>query len=650
MGLLAPLFAFGFALIAIPWFVHRIRRPERETVKFSSLMFVPDIKREVIERRHIQHLLLMLLRMALLVLLALAFARPFQEMLLGAERPTSGPTHHVIVLDTSLSMATDGVWERAKTQAKAMLENMAAGDRVGLMRFAQTVVIDVPVSEDVGLVRRAIEAADVTWEHTNYVAALQAAEQMFAVDTAQVKLVVHLVSDFQYSGMPVSDVGWRLPGTIVLDAIAVGSADVSNVSVDALAVQPLKDDVLQIRARVRNWIGPDALSVQLVVGDEVVDKRAVTVMQGNATQVGFSVPISDVVVGYVAVVGGDALSRDDRRFFAWHQKPRHRVVVLGVDPVLKNLLEAALPESADLPWRLESSDSQLLEGAVVIANDVDVAMVEKLADYVQKGGALFLSLDRDADVGATNSLLVPMGIRVGEVYDGGHTELSWVNLEHRVFHPFRGARFNNFSSVRYNNYHELIADSSAVVLAKLDDDTAVIVEGGLAYGRVIVWAGGLDLDRSNLARTPRFVPLLHETLRYLVGEQTVQSDYRVGEGVRIEGDVEQIVGPGVSVDVRVENGRMHPVVPGVYQWEEGRQIMAVNVVDLESNLAQVTPAEFEIRLCDAPVLFQKTDGGGVVSDFSVQHEYGQWALVMLFVLLLGEHVYASLLGARGEVA
>ncbi|MDP6040092.1 MAG: VWA domain-containing protein, partial [Candidatus Latescibacteria bacterium] len=617
-------------------------------VRFSSLMFVPDIKREVIERRRIQHVLLMLLRMALLVLLALAFARPFQEMLLGAETPEAGATHHVIVLDTSLSMATDGVWERAKEQAKAVLEDVLIGDRVGLMRFAQTVVVDVPISEDVDLVRRAIDAADVTWEHTDYVAALQAAAQMFAVDTSRVKQIVHLISDFQVSGMPVSDAGWRLPGTIVLDAVAVGSVHVSNASVDALAVQPLKDDLLQIRARVRNWLGPDALSVQLVVADKVVDTRAVTVMQGNATQVGFSVPVSGQVAGYVAVVGGDALLRDDQRFFAWHQKPRHRVEVLGNDPVLKHLLEAAVPKSADLPWRLESSDSQLLDGAVVIADAIDAAMVEKLAGYVQKGGALFLPLNRDADVNVLNSLLVPMGIRVGDVYEGGYAELSWVNLEHRVFQPFKGARFNDFSSVRYNNYHELMADSSAVVLAKLDDDSPVIVEGGFGHGRVFVWAGGLGLGRSNLARTPRFVPLLHETLRYLAGDQKVQTDYQVGEGVRIEGEVEQIVGPGGSL--RAENGRMHAAVPGVYQWEEGRQVVAVNVVDRESNLAQVTPAEFEIRLCDAPVLFQKDGEDRVVSDLSVQHEYGQWALIVLFILLVVEHVYASLLGARGEVA
>ena len=179
MGLLVPLFAFGVALIGIPYFVHRIRRPERETVRFSSLMFVPDIKREVIERRRVQHVVLMLLRMAVLVALALAFARPFQEMMLDAEAAALETTDHVIAMDVSLSMGYEGVWERAKTGAKAVLETVEPGDRVGFVRFAQQAVVDVPLSGDVADVRHAIEIADVTWAHTDYVSALQAVEHVF---------------------------------------------------------------------------------------------------------------------------------------------------------------------------------------------------------------------------------------------------------------------------------------------------------------------------------------------------------------------------------------------------------------------------------------------------------------------------------------
>ena len=82
----------------------------------------------------------------------------------------------------------------------------------GLCDLSQQAVVDVPLSGDVADVRHAIEIADVTWGHTDYVLALQAVEHVFAADTAQVKRVVHVISDFQASGMPGVRYGMAVAG------------------------------------------------------------------------------------------------------------------------------------------------------------------------------------------------------------------------------------------------------------------------------------------------------------------------------------------------------------------------------------------------------------------------------------------------------
>ena len=66
MGLsfIAPLLFAGLGLLVGPYLIHQIRRPDREPVKFSSLLFIPDVQKEVIERKRIQHILLMAMRMA----------------------------------------------------------------------------------------------------------------------------------------------------------------------------------------------------------------------------------------------------------------------------------------------------------------------------------------------------------------------------------------------------------------------------------------------------------------------------------------------------------------------------------------------------------------------------------------------------------
>ena len=184
--------------------------------------------------------------------------------------------------------------------------------------------------------------------------------------------------------------------------------------------------------------------------------------------------------------------------------------------------------------------------------------------------------------------------------------------------------------MRYDNAHLVVADSAAVALAKYDDEMPAMVEGRLGAGRILVWAGGMGLDRSNLARTPRFVPLLHETLRYLVGEQKVKTAYQVGDAA--PDAARQIAGPKASGTP----ARFH--APGIYEWDG--QIAAVNVADRESDLTRITPAEFEIRLCDAPTL---NAGGPAVaaSHKSTPYDYGRYAIALLFALVLAEHFFAS---------
>ena len=156
----------------------------------------------------------------------------------------------------------------------------------------------------------------------------------------------------------------------------------------------------------------------------------------------------------------------------------------------------------------------------------------------------------------------------------------------------------------------------------------------------MVWAGGMGFDRSNLARTPRFVPLLHETLRYLSGDREIETDYLVGDAISTSDAVERVLGPEGLDSVVGDMLIFH--APGVYQWET--QTASVNVAERESDLARITPAEFEIRLCDAPVLFQKD--GKPLADLSIVYEYGRWILGFLLALLLIEHFYAAYLSAR----
>ena len=621
MSFLVPLFFAGLGLLIVPWLVHRIRRPERETVRFSSLMFVPNVQREVIERRRLQHILLMLLRMALLALLVLAFTRPFQEVVLGANVSDGEMTHHVILLDASLSMSGDEVWMAAKRQAVAILDDVKTGDRVGLIRFAQQARVDVPLTEDVAWIRQAIEGAHWTWEKGDDLVGLQAAADMLAGEQ-DAQRVVHLVSDFQATGLPEVETGWALPGHIKLHPVVIGQGDWHNASVDALALRPVGQKALQVRARIKNWQGSEALKVNLWLDDKMVDTKTFSVAPGHASQVRFDVA-EGVLQGFVEVGNRDGLLGDNRQYFTHQPAPKHRVLVLQ-SGVLYPLMQAVVPDGADLPWQIVRTTNLVSDlsdhPAVVVAGSVGASEWRGLKTYVEAGGHLFLPLEKEADVDLLNQLLQGSGVQVQALaLEQKQVPLSWVDLKHRIFYPFRGAQFNDFSSIRYTGYHRVRVEKGTV-LARFEGDDVMMVEAQIGQGRVLIWAGGLALNRSNLARSPRFVPLIHETLRYLSGEQVDPPSWGVGDVVA-----------GVVMDK-----------PGVHQMADGRWV-AVNVAVAESDPRQVTPSEFEIRMCEAPVLYRKGDAeaASVVGSDLVLEEYGYWFLCMMFGALLLEHGYAA---------
>src|SRR6187402_3251042 len=130
MGFLAPLYFAGLLAIALPIIFHLIRRTPRGRQEFSSLMFLTPSPPRLTRRSRLDQILLLLLRIAALVLLALAFARPF---LREAALLTEGDLQRrrvAILIDNSASMHRGDLWQQALKAAEHELDQLAPHDDV----------------------------------------------------------------------------------------------------------------------------------------------------------------------------------------------------------------------------------------------------------------------------------------------------------------------------------------------------------------------------------------------------------------------------------------------------------------------------------------------------------------------------------------
>jgi len=73
---LAPFYLFGAVLAATPVILHLLHRRNPRPVPFSTLRFLQEAAAKNRRSRHVTQFLTMLMRILILLLIALAFARP----------------------------------------------------------------------------------------------------------------------------------------------------------------------------------------------------------------------------------------------------------------------------------------------------------------------------------------------------------------------------------------------------------------------------------------------------------------------------------------------------------------------------------------------------------------------------------------------
>src|SRR6185503_20022840 len=208
---------------------HLLKREPEARVKFAAVRLLKQAPVEHTEKRHLRELLLLALRIAALVLLALAFARPFFAT--GAAVASSAAT--VVALDTSYSLSAPGRFERAKQLAKEALAAAPAGDLVGVVTFADQAEIAAKPAADRVLAAAAIDQAASGFGATRYRSALSAASQVLAGRHG----TIVVVTDLQENGWDAGDRASVPEGTTI--TVADVGAMPPNLAVTA--IRPLAD-------------------------------------------------------------------------------------------------------------------------------------------------------------------------------------------------------------------------------------------------------------------------------------------------------------------------------------------------------------------------------------------------------------------------
>jgi hypothetical protein len=680
MAFLAPLFFAALLTFAIPILIHLTQRERKQVVEFPSLMFLEKIPYQSVRRRRIRDWPLLAMRLAAILLIVLAFARPFFERPIAALTNTSGPREVVILLDRSYSMGYGDRWTRAQAAARQAVQGLTATDHATLILFGTNAQAEVRATADLSRVTAAINGAKVSAESTRYAPALKLAQRVLADSTLQMREVV-MISDFQRNGW-VRDENLRLPEGTTIKTVPITDAQTANLAVSTVLPQRSLfsgQERVTVTASIINR-GPSAVNsvpVRLELDGRTVETQTIAVPAGAASVTFPPFTLGRAFTRGTVRIGDDALKQDNAFHFV--VSPAQRLPVLLVEPPRASrdaslYLQKALSIGTTPAFQVDVRQSETVSSTdldrhrVVILNDVAaLGSGDVLKNFVSKGGGLLVVLGEHANWGTDSNNLLPAV--PGNVVDrqGRGGALAELDTSHPVLELFKAPRSGNLSTARFFRYRAVALKPEPAgdkegehgpdnrVIARFDDGAIAMAERRIGSGQVMLWASTLDNYWNDLAIQPVYLPFVHQTIRHLATYEEPKNWLTIGEVID-PGHLLRAAGLGLQTGTgamvltpggqRIEqSGTPTPVQleqAGFYEVhgrsnQAGTVSLAANLDTQESDLSVVDIQEMTAALAGRPgsVNPAAADAATLTPEDQERRQNFWWYLLMAGIVLLG---------------
>lgn len=664
MSFLTPLFFLGVAALAAPILVHLVRRTRARRVQFPALVFVRQVPQRTIRRRTLHNLLLLLLRCLAILLIVIAFTRPFFNSG-SAAKDSNAAGATVILIDNSLSMRREGLFAEAQRRAQTALDEARNDEQIALVSFDKRYTIVNRFIADKNRVRTGLETLSSGWDGTDYEQALRGAESLLSeTDTTGPKRIV-MISDFQMPGWTPASATFKLSNNTQLTTLDVGGnnpqPNVAITNVEARGVVFGQKYLDNLVVHVSNFSDTprDHVQVDFQINDQTVEKRDISLNSRDSRGVEFT--------GFnlnegtnrctIDVVTGD-FAPDNRFYFTLRREtPAKALIVESASRGRSDSLhlQSALTTNEDLPFTftLKSTGSvdptSISDYALVVLNDtgpISPALADTLAKFVNAGGQMIVSTGPRTQADAFNTSLQqvsPVTLREPvQTKAGESVAITEVKFDHPIFEVFQES--GRLASANVIGYFRSEPRQNAAVLARFEDGSPALVEARTGKGRVLLFASSLGPSWNDLPLTPLYLPFIHQMVRY-AGTREENAWYGLGQTFTV-GKQQEAAPPAVDTPggARLTESRLTPDgdllvtarEPGFYRlrYNAAPGYAAVNSDGAEGDFTKLNFGEFVAGVTGGAGNAEGSGTNGNLSNEEVEGRQRVWWSLLLVALLL----------------
>lgn len=631
MGFLSPaLLLLGLA-IAVPLVLHLFQRQHGPRVEFPALRYLRRAEKEHARRIKLRQLLLLLLRVAALILLALAAARPFVQMSGDGHHPTAA----VIVLDNSTSTGlVDGesrVFDELRARALETLTDAGPDDRFWLIRAAEPEAPAVGGSAEA--MARLVEETQVVAGRATLGESIERARALLASGAEGRAREIHLLTDLQANELEAIPPAEE--GDPALFVWAPRPTELTNQAIDAVEIgggfTPRSGERSTVTVRVSGVDEGDTVQIRLALDDRVTAAADLT---GEETVL---LPFPARSAGYHAgwvEIDPDGLRDDDRRYFVAHVLPPPRVSVSTATP----FVDEALDVLADA-GRIRRAEGD--EAEIIVAPGA-----EGLGPGTGGRTTIVLPPATSLELPAANRRLAAAQVpwRYVPSVMTGEARLA---LDDHENDPLLSA----LSTSRIHEVYTLDRQSRLSgdsVLIRLDDGAPWLVHGTQPGGEEYLIIGSpLSEEASTLPTSSAMIPLLDRMIGTWAATEAERTAFEPGEQTTLDPEATAVERPdGVREDVEPNVPYHAAPVIGIHRVYSGDRVIgsfAVNTPASESDLTRLDGSRLRAAFGDwQPTIVHDANAwAGTVYHERLGREAWRPLVFLLLAFLLFETLVAA---------
>ncbi len=564
MTFLNPAILWGLAAVSIPIIIHIFNLKKTKKIEFSTLMFLKEIQQSKYKKIKLKQLLILLCRIAMIILLVMAFSRPFETGYLGAGEKARSSV--LLILDNSFSMqarTTGGSdFDIAK---KKMLETINLLDENDDVFFAAASNINKPGTafKNLDALRDSVSNSKISDVTRDLNEVLYYAREIISSSAGPNK-EIFLFTDGQKSfieGSGYTAQNKEFDAQTNFNIVLCSERAGNNISLDTInTVTKIfeKNRNVKLKCTVNNRNNFNVTNKNVILNfqnGKYKDEKNIDIPANSSVEVEFNFTpgITGYAGGYIELVqseiADDEIQNDNKRYFAF--KVPDKVKLLMVSPNTSDLeyINLALASSEEMMKDSSGVKINFFETKQITPenlnneefNNYDCILfagcpaftstnANKLYSYVQSGHGIIIYPAANIDIKNYNDVLLkrfdlpPIAGYFGNSNGNEAFVFDKIDFEHPVFEGIYKEPSADITKdspkIRYGL--DLLSGGNTQSLVKLNNQKSFLNEYVSGRGKILLYSVSPDMDWSDFPSANLFSPLTVRGILYLSAANAVK--------------------------------------------------------------------------------------------------------------------------------